>query len=574
VRKRLVLHFLEQYVENEWAPEADAHQTLALIAAAAVTIPLFATVFMSFRYLIRHLQAAGWTETTVMEDQITFCATSMLVAALVAAVEWDALSLSTRDAVILGVLPVPRREVVAAKVASLVAFVGLFVAACNLLPTLLHPPVTIVTLPVSLAALPVLIGAHALSTTMAAVLGFASVVGLREVLYLVAGRQMFRRVSDVIRSALLLALLVLVLTVPVRLAGRPDWLLAPGGPPAALRPIAWCVAVHASIAGRVLQRLPERPMPPDRAAEERQLRTRYESSLPRLTALAVEAVSVLTLLLAAVLALYLWNARRLYILDEGRTTSPLMPVSDLVARIARGLIRRPATRAGFLFLLRTLLGSPVHRLYLIVAVAVAFGLFRTMAPLSPGGGAPSVGTMHLVAQTLLLTVLIAAFRAAIRTAADERAGWLFCVADTGHLSEFRDGVRLAAIAATALLVVLLLPLHAAAWGLRIAIVHAAIGMAAGWLLVEAVSHTVERPLVTTMPSNDALNTVGAVALGSTVLAVFALTQFELAALADTRLASAMVLVLVITAAALRYASNRQPRSAGVPGAQDRLLRLT
>ena len=105
MRKRLVRHFLEQFVENEWAAEADTHQTLALLAAGAVTIPLFATVFMCFRYLMRFLQAPGWTETAAMQDQITFCAASMLMAAVVATLEWDALSLSARDAIILGVLP-------------------------------------------------------------------------------------------------------------------------------------------------------------------------------------------------------------------------------------------------------------------------------------------------------------------------------------------------------------------------------------------------------------------------------------------------------------------------------------
>jgi hypothetical protein len=113
----LVRHFLSQFVESDWATDAgaDSHQNLALVAAGIVTIPLFATVFMAMRYLTRLLPGAGWTGTTGLEDQITFCLTSMLVAAAVAALEWDALALSHRDSMILGVLPVPHRDLVQAK---------------------------------------------------------------------------------------------------------------------------------------------------------------------------------------------------------------------------------------------------------------------------------------------------------------------------------------------------------------------------------------------------------------------------------------------------------------------------
>src|SRR5262245_53133330 len=185
--RRLVSHFIAQFVETDTAAEGDSHQTLALVAAGVITIPLFATVFMSMRYLMRPLQAAGWTETAALEDQITFCAASMLVAAVVAAVEWDAVALSQRDSMILGVLPVRHRDLVRAKVWALVIFAGVFVAAIDLLPTLIHPIVTMATLPMSLVVVPVLIAAHAASTTMAAAFGFGSVMALRETLRLALG---------------------------------------------------------------------------------------------------------------------------------------------------------------------------------------------------------------------------------------------------------------------------------------------------------------------------------------------------------------------------------------------------
>src|SRR4249919_2447842 len=51
MRKRLLVrHFLYQFVDNEFTPDSDRHQVLALVAAGVITVPLFVTVFMGWRY--------------------------------------------------------------------------------------------------------------------------------------------------------------------------------------------------------------------------------------------------------------------------------------------------------------------------------------------------------------------------------------------------------------------------------------------------------------------------------------------------------------------------------------------
>src|SRR4029450_10611630 len=100
-----------------------------------ITIPLFATIFMSVKFLMQPLQSPGWTEMMTMGDQMIFCATSLLVSAVIATLEWDALALSPRDSVILGVLPLPREEIVRAKVQALVTFAAAFVIAFNAWPS-------------------------------------------------------------------------------------------------------------------------------------------------------------------------------------------------------------------------------------------------------------------------------------------------------------------------------------------------------------------------------------------------------------------------------------------------------
>src|SRR6185369_4725604 len=143
-------------------------------------------------------------------------------------------------------------------------------------------------------------------------------------LRLLLGPGPFRRVSDLIRSAVLLLLLALLAVAPVRLSGRADWLLEPGTPPILLRPVGWFVAMNASITGRVLQRVPERPMPSRLAAEERQLRTRYERNLPRWTGMAAQGAVALVLLLGVSMTMYLWNARRLHIIPDGGAGSGVL----------------------------------------------------------------------------------------------------------------------------------------------------------------------------------------------------------------------------------------------------------
>ena len=63
---------------------------------------------------------------------------SMLVMALAAVAEWDALVLDARDTAVLGPLPIPRAVIVRAKFAATALFASAVVLAWNLFPTLLR----------------------------------------------------------------------------------------------------------------------------------------------------------------------------------------------------------------------------------------------------------------------------------------------------------------------------------------------------------------------------------------------------------------------------------------------------
>ena len=562
-RRLLVRHFLNQFVENDFAPDVDRHQILAVAAATLITIPLFATIFMSVKYLMQPLQSPGWTEITTMGDQMIFCATSLLVSAAIATLEWDALALSPRDSVILGVLPLPREEIVRAKVQALVTFAAAFVISLNALPTLLHPPLTVANFSGNPLLLVPLVLAHAVSTGMAGAFGFACVVGLRELLFLCLGERTFSRIAGTIRSGLLFSFLVLLVLAPIRLSGPTAWMLEPGKGPVFLQPVSWFVATHAVLASRVLEILSTPDLPERLSAEENRLRTQYRRGLPHLTALALRGIGVFAGVLTISIAVYLRNARRFHMLPEGQDTNTVLGVSRISDAVASILTRRPATRAGLLFLIRTVAGNPSHRVYVTAFVATGLALLITMAPAALFGdpGAVTIRKTELVAQTLMLTAVVSGFRAAIRTSADTRAAWVFAIAETGDHGEFRKGVRLGVITAVVATVLLLFPLHAAAWGVSIAAAHAINGVALGWLLVEIACTNVERPLVATIPPSDGLNTVGVVLLGATVIVVLVLGAIERVALTASTATAAFASVLMLAAAIVRHVSERNHREA-------------
>ena len=565
-RRLLIRHFLAQFIENDFSNDIDRHQILAVAAAALVTVPLFATVFMSVKFLMQPLQAPGWTQMTTMGDQVVFCATSLLVSAAIATLEWDALALSPRDSMILGVLPVPRREIVRAKVLALVTFAASFVIALNALPTLLHPPLTVANFQGNPLLLLPLIAAHALSTGMAGLFGFAFVVGLREFLFFCLGERRFSRVAGTIRSALLFSVLVLLVLAPIRLSGRAAWMLESGKAPLLLQPVSWFVAAHAAIAGRVIDTL-QTPSLPDRlAVAENELRTRYRRSLPHLTSVALRGTMILAGWLIMTGLVYLRNAQRFHMLPEGQAADSIVSFSRTSKAIASAVSRSPAKRAGMLFLIRTVAGNPPHRVYVTAFVAAGLALLITMAPdvLSAQPNDRSVRTFELVAQTLMLTSMVAGFRAAVRTSADPRAAWIFGIAETGTRGDFRLGVRLGVITAIVATVLLLVPLHAAAWGMSIAAMHAINGAALGWLLVEVACASVEQPLVSTIPPSDGVNTVGVVLLGATVLVVLVLARIEREALRGIAGTAAFAGVMIVAAAVVRQVNERNHREASAP----------
>lgn len=477
--------FLRQFLENDLiSPEADRSQLLAVVGAIVVSLTLFISVFMSSGYLGAFL-TPGQAAVISLDDKFFYLALAMIVTALVAASQWDALAIDPRDAAILEPLPVRPGTIRRAKL-SAVAILGAAVAiAVNAFPSLVFPWLLVISFrQMSGVALLGLMVTHAVVTVAAAASGYLAVVTLRETLAAVLGRRWFTIASPWVQGVLIVLLGSSLLLLPpagdrVAQRGLDDWRAA--------SPPMWFLGIYEVTAGGVIADLARTEMTDRKAASDLENTALYNDRRAQFSVLARRAsVAVgLTLLLAA--AAYTWTARRLPAL------APAPPPASrhgwrLGARLAnRWLVRDPAARAGFYFTLAAMWRSNNHRLTLACAAAAGFAM--AMVALSNSnmeqGAGPSARLLAM--QPLLYGALLVGFRHVIRVPAELRANWGFQLAWCNRTRAFAAGVKRAAIVALVLpALMILLPLFTFVLGPQPALRHAGLGLAGAIVLLEAL----------------------------------------------------------------------------------------
>lgn len=477
--------FLRQFLENDLiSPEADRSQLLAVVGAILVSLTLFISVFMSSGYLGAFL-TPGQAAIVSLDDKFFYLALAMIVTALVAASQWDALAIDPRDAAILEPLPVQPGTIRRAKL-SAVAILGAAVAiAVNAFPSIVFPWLLVISFrQMSGIALLGLMVTHAMVAVSAAAFGYLAVVTLRETLAAVLGRRWFTIASPWVQGALIVMLGSSLLLLPpavdrIAQRGLDDW--------RGVSPPMWFLGVYEVTAGGVIADLPRTEMSDRKAASDRVNSALYRERRGQFPVLARRAgVAVgLTLLLAA--AAYTWNARRLPALAPAPPPS-LRHGWRLGGRLSnRWIVRDPAARAGFYFTLAAIWRSNNHRLTLACAAAAGFAMAvvaLSNANMQEGAG-PS--TRLLAMQPLLYGALLVGFRHVIRVPAELRANWGFQLAWRNRTRAFAAGVRRAAMVALVLpALVILLPLFTFVLGPQLALLHAGLGLAGAIVLLEAL----------------------------------------------------------------------------------------
>lgn len=480
----LTLHFLRGFLENDLiSPDADRSQLVAVVGAMLVSLTLFASVFLSFDYVIATL-TPGQAAVFSLDDKAFYLGLAVIVTALVATAQWDALSVNPRDAAILEPLPIPATTVRRAKLAA-VAILGVVVAlAVTACPTIIFPWLLVFNFSqVSILALFGLMATHAATALAAAAFGYLAVIALREGLVAILGRKGFARASAWVQGALIVALggsLLLLPPATNRIAQRGFEGWKPATPP------MWFLGAYELTTGHIIADLPREPTTSRRAELDRMATALYDQRRAQFAPLARRAGFALglTALLAGVLSY--WNAKRV------PSIAPLPP--PVLHRRWRRLgpllngfvLRTGAMRAGFYFALAAMWRSGTHRVTLACAgaagMAMAVVALLNADPLT-GGASPAV----LAMQPLLYGALLVGFRHVVRVPAELRANWGFQLAWRGDTRTFLAGVKLAAVVTLVLpTLIVLLPFFAGVLGVPLALAHAALGLAGGIVLLEAL----------------------------------------------------------------------------------------
>jgi hypothetical protein len=495
MRERLLTrHFLRRFLDNDLiSPNADRHEVLAVVAAGMATLGLFVTVLLSVKYQFEPLQAPGKTSVQALDDRFLYIGASMIVMALVALAQWDAISLDVRDASILGPLPLPRGVVIRAKLASVVLFTMCFAVALNLLPSLLYPVLLVSKLPVDLMGVARLVAAHALVTVAAGAFGFLAVVCSRECLHALVGARWFASVSSLVQACLLIVLATSFLLLPGSSSDVSRSWLPAGGPTPMVVPPLWFLGLHEMIAGDVVDSLRRVPPPADAPrredliAAEAQYTAEYRRHRADFAALGEVALLALALTSLAGLAGFAWNARRIPDRAVMRHGSGRWMRS--AGRWAgQVLARRPLAAAGFYFTVQTLGRSLPHRVSLGTALAMGLAAATVMlrgVNLRALGEASTLPVAVLAVQTAFVALLVAGVRHAVRVPADLGANWTFQMTWPGDERAYLTGLKRAALAVVALPVLAVLaPLHALVLGPGLALAHFGCGFLLALVLLE------------------------------------------------------------------------------------------
>ncbi len=488
--------FLRRLIDNDLiSPHADRHESLAVLFAAVVSVAVFVTFFISTNYLAAFIQLPGPTALSALSDRFLFISASMAVSALAALMVWDALALETRDAAILGPLPISAGTIIRAKLAAVLVFGAVLVAALNAIPSVLYPAfLTINMRGMSGGGLLRLIAGHATTVVMAGLFGFFGILAVRGILRLVLRESGFGRVSSAVQSALVVSsVIALLLTPTVRATGLRDWVAGVVPPRWPAVPVLWYLGVNETVAGHIVADTPvvmpsRLRLPAVLKREDDAGRAAYRELTPEFAVLSGPAWLSLPLVAGLAIASFLWNNRRLP--DRSAGGQALASTHPVIRRMAERLTQaNPEVQAGFFFTLQTLARSAPHRT--IGAISLAAGLTLPIITLVRRGihsvEIPSMPLGFFALHVMLLLALIAGFRYAVTVPAELASNWTIRMAWLGDERGYVTGTKGAGVIVLVILPLLsLLPLHIVLFGPITAAIHSLFGFLVATATLDSV----------------------------------------------------------------------------------------
>jgi hypothetical protein len=404
----LVRHFLERFFNHETAsPDGDAKTRLVQIAVATGLAPFMVAIYLWPVYHPiagwppgRHSTGAPPPYWLQVNHHFFFVLYSFVVMGTVTVFEWDMFFPDLLDLWVLNPLPITRARAFLARVAAIALFISAFLFDANIFAVLVLPAAT------DPSNLPRFLTAHLLAVAGAGLFATAFVLALQGVLLSLLGERLFRKISLLMQSFSIAALLMLLFLFPV-FSGVVPALLKSGSSYVLFCPPFWFLGVY-------------------------QLVLDGPAALPIYATLA--RIGISALLLASALAVltyplaYLRRERQLVEGPGSRSTHNWMR-RPLDALFHSTIARTPVRRAVFHFISQTVLRVPRYRIYLalyggmglsivvtaILRFAVVHGTVRVT--ISPDGIRSALG--------IVAFWTIAGLRMAFVSSGNRQGNWIF-----------------------------------------------------------------------------------------------------------------------------------------------------
>jgi hypothetical protein len=557
----LTRHFLRCFLENDLiSPDADRAQLVAVTGATLLSSTIFISVVMAcFKYVVgRH--TPGQLAVAALDDRFFYIALSMIVLGLIAAAQWDSLVVDARDSAILEPLPVHTGTIQRAKLAA-VAVMGLGAAvALNAVPSVVFPLLMLINQKIGLGSGIGLIAAQAMVALAAGAFAYLSIIAFRETLAAILGPRWFRRVSPWAQGAVIVGLgsaLLLMPSASVRVE-RGLTTASLNSPP------LWFLGAHEVIAGGILADAPRQHLTRRQLAVDRPATAAYRRHRDRFRSLAARAAFGFAAVALLSAATYGWNARRrLPSLAPARRWERARRWPRVRAFVSAQVAREASARAGFFFALAAMWRSPTHRLTLACAGAVGVAMSVVAVAGVDLQRAASLGaapTRLLAIQPLIVGALLIGFRHVIRVPAELRASWGIQLAWQNKERQFMGGVRRAALfGLIAPVLAALLPLFAYVLGPPLALAHAALGLAAATVLLEALLLGYTKvPFACTYVPSENLKGLAPIYLIAFLIGASSFAAMEGAALASPSAAAKVLMFLAAGLLAVRLRARARP----------------
>lgn len=524
------------------ARDGDPIQFAIWTTALVSTPPALYAFGQVFRYAALRTAPPGVIERILLTDRMFFVVYSLIAAALLAALIWDALYPDRDEQEIIGALPVRARTATAARLCAAMGVAVAFAVAINL-PSAAFFSLVSVSHPIA-GLLPVVFVAHLVSTVTGCVTVFAMLLVVRGMASIALGSSVTDRLATGLQLVTIVALVEVFFYLPAILPVLVHAMTA-GGATAMWMPPTWFGAIYSELAG------PRHPV--------------YVSG-------ALRGLAILAAVLAAVVPLYVWPApmmarRALESQPGGRRQAW---VTSAVRRTAAGLAGPPPGGSIARFALISLARSRRHALLVVsyAGVGVAFAMVQVIASGLRGGVHLEIpGRALLAAPLILMFFVVTGIRAAFKVPRDLDANWIFRL-HRPTTGEAGAGTRSALFLAGVLPIVLLTGIgsQAAGWSWQHAARVVAIDVLAGALLVECLLYGwTTIPFACARPaSQEAMQTRWLAAIVPFIAFAYGVANLQVVGLRSLRVALGVGAWLALAALTVNRLRRRRADREAIP----------